>query len=471
MIEEWVLDDPAALARADTSAALLDLASAGATVRNAVRLAGEAGLDRLRPEGRPRAVLIAGHGTAALAGDALTVLVGGVCPTTVLRPSGFDDTIVHTIDFTSGLLWSVPGWAGPSDLLVVLSTTGAEPGLTAVIEQAYVHGCTVVVVAPVDSPLWEAALQTRGLPLPYVSAPLAADPGATLGADPTGPAASPSEARPWDHDPTDRDLTDRDLPRDTPSAFWGLLAPAVALAHRIGLINTPSTLQAVADRLDETAVRCRPGAETYGNPAKTLAVQLDGVLPLLWSDGPCTDLAARRFALMLVDQAGRPALRGTLPEALTTQRALLADRISADEDEDDFFRDRTEEPDNLRLKVLLLHRVAHLDHLADQRSGEERHPDPYQSPTAPFAADPGRPGPGPDGPDTVGPTVSRRTLARARALATDHRVPFSELTTGRADAFEAMAELVALTDFAAVYLGLASSGAADLPAGAAPYDG
>ena len=453
MIEEWVLDDPDTLARADASGALLDLASAGAVVRNAVRLAGEAGLDRLRPEGRPRAVLVAGHGTAALAGDALAALVGGACPITVLRPSGTDDSAFRSIDFTSGLLWSVPGWAGPSDLLVVLSATGTEPGLTSLIEQAYVHGCTVVVVAPVDSPLSEAALQTRGLPLPYAPSPFAPDPAA----DPSTGAVAPVPAsRP-------RGLTDRDLPRDTPSSFWGLLAPAVALAHRIGLITTPSSLQTVADRLDEVAVRCRPGAETYGNPAKTLAVQLDGVLPLLWSDGPCTELAARRFARMLVDQAGRPALQGTLPDALATQRGLLTSR-PADEDEDDFFRDRTEEPDSLRLKVLLLHRTQYLDQLADQRTGEERQGDAHP-------ADPTAAGPGPTGPDTAGLPASRRVLARARALATDHRISLDELSSGHADSFEAMAELVALTDFAAVYLGLASSGAADVPAGTAPRDG
>ncbi|MFC1414613.1 SIS domain-containing protein [Streptacidiphilus sp. N1-12] len=433
MFEEWVLDDPDTLARADASGALLDLASAGATVRNAVRLAGEAGLDRLRPEGRPRAVLVAGHGTAALAGEAFAVLMGGACPVSVLRPSGSDDSVARAIDFTSGLLWSVPGWAGPSDLLVVLSTTGGEPGLVSLIEQAYVRGCTVVVVAPVDSPLSEAALQTRGLPLPYVCA--------VLGDERIG--------------------RDRDLPRDTPSSFWGLLAPAVALAHRIGLVSTPSSLTAAADRLDEVAVRCRPGAETYGNPAKTLAVQLDGVLPLLWSDSPCTEVAARRFVQMLTDQAGRPALQGTLPEALTTQRGLLAGHLAADEEElaDDFFRDRTEEPDTLRLKVLLLHRSEQPDRLVDQRTGEE--PSGEARPEQPPFAEP----------ESNGPLTSRRTLARARALATDHRITLSELASGHADSLEAMAELVALTDFAAVYLGLASSGTADVPAGTAPLDG
>lgn len=423
MFAEWVLDDPDALARADETGALLDLAASGAAIRTAVRLAGEAGLDRLRPEGRPRAVLVAGHGSAALAGDALAVLAGAACPFQVLRPGNSDDSITFTTDFTSGLLWSLPGWVGPSDLLVVLSSAGTEPGLTSLIEQAYVHGCTIVVVAPTDSVLAEAALQTRGLPLPFTPAPVAE-----------------SLQR----------LPDRDLPREAPSSFWGLLAPALALAHRIGLITTPlSALQTAADRLDEMAVRCRPGADTYGNPAKTLAVQLDGFLPLLWSDSPVTALVARRFDQLLSGQAGRPALHGSLPESLLTQRGLLNGNLAPDPDEDDFFRDRTEATDELRLKVLLLHRTPQLNHLPEQPHADQ----PY-----------------PEEPHSAGTPTSRRTLTRARLLTTDHQVPLTEITSGHADTLEVLAELVALTDFAAVYLGLASSGAADLPTAAAPLD-
>jgi hypothetical protein len=436
MFAEWVLDDPDALARADEAGVLLDLAAAGATVRTAVRLAGEAGIDRLQPEGRPRAVLIAGHGSAALAGDALAVLAAAACPITVLRPNNSDDTVSFTTDFTSGLLWSLPGWTGPSDLLVVLSSTGTEPGLTTLIEQAYAHGCTIVVVAPTGSVLAEAALQTRGLPLPYTPAPV------------------PETTRP---------VPDRDLPHEAPSTFWGLLAPALALAHRIGLVTTPaSSLQAAADRLDEIAVRCRPGADTYDNPAKTLAVQLDGFLPLLWSDSPCTATAARRFAGMLAAQAGRPALRGELPEALATQRGLLTGNLAPDPDQDDFFRDRTEETDELRLKVLLL-----------RRSGPEQpehHPDHPGPPGQ--QADPLHPidPPHPAAPGAAGTPTSRLLLARVRLLADDHQVALSELTSGHPDTLEALTELVALTDFTAVYLGLASSGVVDIPAAASPLD-
>lgn len=439
MIEERVLDNPEELARADDTGVLLDLASAGAVVRTAVRLAGEAGLDRLHPEGRPRAVFVAGHGTSALAGELLAALGNGSCPITVLRPTTADDSAGSAIAYTSALLWNLPGWAGPSDLLMALSTTGAEPGLVALLEQGYARGCSTVVVAPADSALSEAALQTRGLPLPFLARAEA----------PRHRTAFP----------------EGDLPRELPSSLWGLLAPVLVLTDLIGVVDAaPASVQAAADRLDEAAVRCRPGAETYGNPAKTLAVQLDGVLPLLWSDGPCTGAVALRFAAVLADLAGRPAVCSTLPEALSTQYGLLAGNLAPDPDEDDFFRDRAEDGAELRLKVLLLHRSPEpdqhpdpfADHLSDppaEQRAEQRADD-----WADERAEQGR------------TPTSRRILARARRLATDHQIAVSELASARSDNLEAIAELVALTDFAAAYLGLASSGTADVPAGAAPAD-
>jgi hypothetical protein len=440
MIEERVLDSPEELARADDTGILLDLASAGAAVRTAVRLAGEEGVGRLNPEGRPRAVFVAGHGTAALAGELLAALGNGSCPVTVLRPTSADDSAGSAIAFTSALLWNLPGWAGPSDLLIALSTTGAEPGLVSLLEQGYARGCSNVAVAPADSPLSEAALQTRGLPLPFVA---------------------PGEA------PRYRTaFPEGDLPRELPSSLWSLLAPALALTDRVGAVDAaPASVQAAADRLDEAAVRCRPGAETYGNPAKTLAVQLDEVLPLLWSDGPCTAAVALRFAAALADLAGRPAVCATLPEALSTQQGLLAGRLAPDPDEDDFFRDRAEDGAELRLKVLLLHRSPEPEQFADPSA------DPLADQPADRPEEPGAPGAwgGPARGASRRPT-SRRILARARRLATDHQIAVGELASARPDGLEAIAELIALTDFAAAYLGLAASGTADLPAGTAPAD-
>jgi hypothetical protein len=421
MIEEWLLDDPAELTRADGSGLLLDLASAGATVRRAARLAAEAGLDALRPEGRPRAALVVGHGTAGLVGDLLAAAAGTATQVTALRPALPDpaepadpagpavSSAELRSDFALGLDWTLPGWAGPSDLVLILSTSGTEPGLVDLAQQAYARGCAIVSVAPAGSTLALATVQVRGLPLPFESSDAAPEPTPGL---------------------------DRDLPQEAPSALWGLLAPVLALADRIGLAPVPpSALQAAADRLDDVAVRCSPTAESFDNPAKTLAIQLDGYLPLLWSDGPGTAAVGSRFAAMLAATAGRPALTGLLPEALTSQRGLFVGQLGTDADEDDFFRDRTEEPDTLRLKLLLLRRT----------------PEPRPLPQPPSEQ------PAPQQPEPPSRPTASPAVARAHRLASDHQVGIQELASTRADTLDALAELIALTDFAAVYLGLAAS--------------
>ncbi|MBF9073330.1 SIS domain-containing protein [Streptacidiphilus fuscans] len=428
MIDERLLDDADELARVDTRGALLALASAGARVRTGLRLAEEAGLAGLRPEGRPRAVLVAGHGAAALAGDVLAGLGGSACPVLVLRPGPAEPDpammypVTRSDDFTLGLDWALPGWVGPSDLLVVAASVGSVPGLITLVERAYQRGCSIVSIAPAGSRLAEAAVQARGMPLPYT-------PGLAAALDGYG------------------DGPDDDLPREDPSDFWGLLAPLLALAQRTGVVPIASdALQAAANRLDEVAVRCRPAAETYGNPAKALAARLATALPLLWSDGDCAAAAARRFAAMLADHAARPALTGALPEALTTQRGLFTGTLGAGGGPDDFFRDRVEDESALRLEVLLLRRTPRAGNgSADSASAPEAEGswDVTEDPFADHLPDSGSPAAG-------------HTVARAHRLAADHQVGLRELTSTRADPIEALAELIALTDFAAVYLGLAA---------------
>lgn len=87
MLDESLLGDPDALARADRRALLRGAAEAGARVRTAVRHAAEAGISELKPDGRPRAVLIAGPGMAATGvAEFLGTLAGASCPVTRLTP-------------------------------------------------------------------------------------------------------------------------------------------------------------------------------------------------------------------------------------------------------------------------------------------------------------------------------------------------------------------------------------------------
>ncbi|MFF4649613.1 SIS domain-containing protein [Streptomyces sp. NPDC001380] len=432
MLDDALLDDPAALERADTGGALLALAGAGARVRNALRRAEESGLGRLRPDGRPRTVLVAGQGSALTAADVLAALGGVTCPVLPLGPAAAapeEGASTHT--GPAGLLdlgWHLPGWVGSLDLVVAVSADGAEPGLCSLVEQAYIRGCSAAVVAPAGSPLAEAAIQARALPLLHSAA-----------------AEGPDGERERDREGA-RGEAAGELPAEDPAALWSLLPPLLALAGRIGVAAVDErSLQAAADRLDEVAVRCRPDAAAYLNPGKSLAGRLSGVLPLLWGDGPLTAAAARRFASLLADRAGQPALTGVLPQVLTGHRGLFSARLGGGTGTDDFFRDRVDEPDPLRLHVLLLRRVAE--------------PVP--------AEEPGIEGPGPSaaGGAEGGSAPTRedrdaaalhRAVARAQRLAEDHGVVLSELAVAQDDPVGAFAELVGTADFAAVYLGLAT---------------
>ncbi|MFF1381437.1 SIS domain-containing protein [Streptomyces sp. NPDC058308] len=396
MLDESLLDAPEALARADRRGLLRGAAEAGARVRTAVRHAAEAGLTELKPDGRPRAVLIAGPGTAATCvADLLDGLAGTGCPVIRLAPTGVAPA-------AGALRWALPGWVGPVDLLLIATPDGTEPGLSLLAEQAYRRGCTVVAVAPARTPLAESVDGSHGLTVPMACSPYGAYEGA--------------------HDRTDRDSASYEARRvedeaapGAPGTLWALLVPLLVLLDRTGLLAAPvDTLQKVADRLDHVAERCGPAVATYSNPAKTLAAELADALPLIWTEGRSAGVAGRRFAATLAELAGHAALAAELPEALPAHGALLAGNPAGGDDTDDFFRDRVDDPAVLRARVVLLR----------------------DSPV-----------------DAGGLTAA----PAARELAHGHDVAISELEPESGDELEALAELIAVTDFAAVYLALASA--------------
>ncbi|WP_327246030.1 SIS domain-containing protein [Streptomyces sp. NBC_01320] len=375
MLDESLLDAPEALARADRRGLLRGAAEAGARVRTAARHAAEAGITELTPEGRPRAVLVAGSGTAAFGvADLIAALAGASAPVTRIPPTGVAPA-------AGAMRWTLPGWAGSVDLLLIATADGTEPGLALLAEQAYRRGCTVVAVAPHGSPLREAVDGVHGLVVPMASAP---------------------------HGEYDAETS-----AAGPGTLWALFTPLLALLDRVGLVTaTPEALQSVADRLDRTAERCGPAIATYSNPAKTLAAELADSLPLIWTEGDAAGPVGRRFATVLAELSGRPAISAELPEALPAHGALLAGAFAAGADPDDFFRDRVDETEPLHARVVLLR----------------------DRPTGGLSAAPA-----------------------ARELALGHDTAISELEPEEGTALEALAELLAVTDFAAVYLSLASA--------------
>ncbi|MBK3638425.1 mannose-6-phosphate isomerase, partial [Streptomyces sp. MBT97] len=119
MLDDSLLDTPDALAEADRRALLRGAAEAGARVRTAARHAAEAGVHTLRPDGRPRAILIAGPGAAAICvADLLGTLAGAACPVIRLTPTGVAPA-------AGALRWELPGWAGSVDLLLIATPDGS----------------------------------------------------------------------------------------------------------------------------------------------------------------------------------------------------------------------------------------------------------------------------------------------------------------------------------------------------------
>ncbi|WP_060889129.1 SIS domain-containing protein [Streptomyces scabiei] len=373
MLDESLLDTPDALSEADRRDLLRGAAEAGARVRTAIRLGAEAGIPGLKPDGRPRALLVAGPGMASAGvADLLGALAGANCPLTRHHPTGVAPA-------AGALRWELPGWAGPVDLLLVATADGSEPGLSLLVDQAYRRGSTVVAVAPARTPVAEAVERAHGLFVPMATGPYEQE-------VPLGAAA--------------------------PGVLWALLTPMLALLDRTGVVTAPpDALQKVADRLDQVAERCGPAIATYGNPAKTLAAELADSLPVIWTEGQAAGPVGRRFASALADLAGRPALAAQLPEALASHAVLLSGPLAASADPDDFFRDRVEDPPAFHARVVLL---------------RDR------------------------------PTGGLSAVPAARELALGHDTAISELEPEEGSDLETLAEMIAITDFAAVYLSLAS---------------
>src|SRR4029078_10983485 len=83
----------------------------------------------------------------------------------------------------------------------------------------------------------------------------------------------------------------------------------------LGFGDNDEQLEAAAVRLEQLAELCRPDSESFVNPAKSLALELAGTLPMIWGSSPLAAVAAYRFGTQLSENAKYPAVTGTLPEA------------------------------------------------------------------------------------------------------------------------------------------------------------
>jgi glucose/mannose-6-phosphate isomerase len=252
------LDDPALTESADPSGMLRQVASSAAQVRTAVRVTQETDLGGLTEHGRPRAVVVTGMGGSGIAGDVLAAVCG--------PGSAVQVTTVHD--------YRLPGWVGAADLVIAVSCSGATEETLAAAEDAVHRGSRFLAVGGRGSPLASIAEQARAPFIPVTSA---------------------------------------GMPRST---LWGLSVPLVVAASRLGIVDVPpEACESAAAELERVSHVCRPDSEAFVNPAKVLALELSGTLPMIWGTSQLAGVAAYRFACQLNENAKYPAVAGSLPEA------------------------------------------------------------------------------------------------------------------------------------------------------------
>jgi hypothetical protein len=260
VFDDTRLDDEHALASVDD--ALREVAGWGAEVRRAAVAAqdGVAVLER-DPMPRPRAVVAAGPD-----GRLLRTVLEPVCP----------------VPFVAWPHPGLPGWAGPLDLVVVLSTTGEGSAADeATVAEAVRRGCELLVSCPATSSLAQTA-GARGVLVPAGS---------------TDPLA--------------------------------VSVPVLSGLHALGL-GPPVTAEPVAAALDEVAARCGPAVSVDANPAKQLALTLADRVPVVWGGSPLAGRAARRLVEGLRAATGVPAVAGAVDQlepllAAAEERDVFAD--------------------------------------------------------------------------------------------------------------------------------------------------
>ncbi|GAA2084874.1 SIS domain-containing protein [Actinomadura alba] len=354
-VNPGVLEDPEAIAAADPGDMLRQVASSAAQIREAQLATAEAGITRLADGTRPRAIVVVGMGGSAISGDVLAAVAGPGCPVPIVTVRGY----------------RLPGWVGAADLVMAVSCSGGTEETLAVTAEAVRRGCRLLCVGAADSPLAALAAQVRGVFVPVRSV---GQPRATL---------------------------------------WALAVPLILAVRELGLTEvSDEVFEATASRLEDISNRCRPSSESFLNPGKQLAVDLAGAVPMAWGTSSLAGVAAYRFACQCNENAKYPAVHGELPEADHNQVVAFDGFFAgAGRGADDFFRDRTDDPET-RLHLLVL------------RDTEE-HPQ----------------------------VVKRREvsveLARARG------VQVTEIMAEGDHPLERIATLIALIDYATVYLAIA----------------
>jgi glucose/mannose-6-phosphate isomerase len=351
------LDDVEGMARTDPQEMLRAVATGAAQVRTSLSATREANLGSLEFTERPRAIVVAGMGGSGISGDVLSAVAGLSCPVPILVHRGY----------------GLPGWVGAADLVMAASCSGTTAETLSAAAEAARRGTRLLGVGAAGSPLAEQCLQGGGSFVPIV-----------------------------------KELSPR-------SSLWGLAVPLLVAGSRFGLLDLgpdDAALEAAATQLESAATLCAPDRESFVNPAKTLAAELAGSLPMIWGTGQVGPVAATRLVAQIAENAKLPAIGAALPEAHHNLVVPFDGPFAGGHSPDDLFRDRVDEQAPLRLRLVLV-RDDDTDEMAKKR--------------AHVSAD----------------------VASARG------VPVSVLGAQGDSHVERLASLIGILDFVSVYLGLA----------------
>jgi glucose/mannose-6-phosphate isomerase len=246
-----LLDDPAAVARADVHGVRDILGRFPAQCREAVGLLPSA----MALGARPRGIVIAGMGGSASGGDLLAACAADHLDVPVLVHRGY----------------GLPGLAGTRDLVIASSYSGDTEETVSAAEAALARGCALVAVTAGG----RLAALADGRGRPRVTLPSGLMPRMALGY---------------------------------------LLFPLLAVLRAAGVeVVKDGDVDETLGVLDGLAEALGPTRPATRNEAKQLAAALAGRLPAVYG-GPLTGAVAYRWKTDIEENAKALAVAGALPE-------------------------------------------------------------------------------------------------------------------------------------------------------------
>jgi hypothetical protein len=285
------LDDADGLITADREGLLRASSTAGSHVRAIAEALQEGALESLAGP-LPRTVIwVAGRGSAADAGRMLSGLLGHVAGAPIMVAA------------------DAPPWIGPLDVVVVAGDDPGDPVLAATTSMAARRGARVLVVAPFEGPLRDAAAGRAAVLAPR-------------------------------------------LPLDDAFGLTRYLAAGLAALATVD-DSVRVDVAALADELDAEVLRNSAAREVFTNPAKALAGRMVSRRVVLAADSAAPLALAQHGSSVLLRVAGTVAAAAGLADVVVALRAGIPDAVT-DPHASLFHDEEIDGPLPDRLRVLAL---------------------------------------------------------------------------------------------------------------------